>query len=82
MVRGLTTLNVWNRGFVDAFMSADPTASGFAAEVGRTFEIAGLQTSHRRFEVPVRKWLLPSSWKYLAGNLVVASTYVRAGKRD
>ena len=28
----------------------------------------------------ISKWILPSSWKYLAGNLVVASTYVRAKK--
>ncbi len=31
VVEGLTALNVRNRGFVDAFMSTEPTASGFAA---------------------------------------------------
>jgi SAM-dependent methyltransferase len=54
------------------------TAAGFRAEVERVFSIERMETSHRKFEVPLSKWILPSSWKYLAGNLVVASTYVRA----
>ena len=57
---------------------AEVSSTGFAAQVGSVFTLEHQETSHRRFEVPVSKWLLPSSWKYLAGNLVVASTYVRA----
>jgi SAM-dependent methyltransferase len=37
-------------------------------------------TTARRFDVPVRRWLLPSSWKYLAAQLVVGTTYVCATK--
>ena len=70
----------WARPFfwVDRLHPHHWIAAGFAAQVGEVFAIEQIETSHRRFEVPVAKWILPSSWKYLAGNLVVASTYVRA----
>jgi SAM-dependent methyltransferase len=70
----------WTRPFfwVDRLHPHHWTAAGFAAQVGSAFHIDHMETSHRRFQVPVAKWILPSSWKYLAGNLVVASTYVRA----
>src|SRR4029077_11410868 len=54
------------------------TAPAFVRQVGNTFEVERSETVRRRFEVPVSRWIFPSSWKYLAGNLVVASTYVRA----
>ncbi len=57
------------------------TAAGFGEQVGREFAIEHQETAHRKFEIPVSRWILPSSWKYLAGNLVVASTYVRARRR-
>jgi SAM-dependent methyltransferase len=70
----------WVRPFfwVDRLHPHHWTASGFAAEVGKVFQLEHMETSHRKFEVPLSKWVLPSSWKYLAGNLVVASTYVTA----
>jgi SAM-dependent methyltransferase len=74
------TFPVWARPFfwVDRLHPHHWTAPGFAAQVGRAFAVEHTATVHRRFDVPVSKWLLPSSWKYLAGNLVVASSYVRA----
>ncbi len=74
------TFPAWTRPFfwVDRLHPHHWTASSFAAEVGRVFQVRHIETSHRKFVVPVAKWILPSSWKYLAGNLVVASTYVRA----
>jgi SAM-dependent methyltransferase len=57
------------------------TASAFVSQISTAFEVERSDTVRRRFEVPVSKWIFPSSWKYLAGNLVVASTYVRATKR-
>jgi len=70
----------WVRPFfwVDRLHPHHWTAARFAAQVASHFQLEHVETSHRRFEVPVAKWILPSSWKYLAGNLVVASTYVRA----
>ena len=70
----------WTRPFfwVDRLHPHHWTAAAFAEQVGRLFRIEHMETAHRRFDVPVAKWILPSSWKYLAGNLVVASTYVRA----
>jgi SAM-dependent methyltransferase len=53
------------------------TAPAFLAQVGRTFRIERSITAHRRFDVPAAKWILPSSWKYVAANMVVASTYAR-----
>jgi len=74
------TFPAWVRPFfwVDRLHPHHWTADGFREQVARVFEVEKMETSHRKFEVPVSKWLLPSSWKYLAGNLVVASTYVRA----
>ena len=74
------TFPAWTRPFfwVDRLHPHHWTASAFASQVGEVFRVRSLDTSHRRFEVPVSKWILPSSWKYLAGNLVVAGTYVRA----
>jgi SAM-dependent methyltransferase len=71
----------WVRPFfwVDRLHPHHWTASGFVDQVGRVFSVEHVETCHRRFSVPLSKWILPSSWKYLAGNLVVASTYVRAG---
>ena len=74
------TFPAWTKPFfwVDRLHPHHWTASGFAEQVGSVFKLEHVETSRRRFEVPVAKWILPSSWKYLAGNLVVASTYVRA----
>ncbi len=74
----------WVRPFfwVDRLHPHHWTAEGFAAQVSRVFQVEHTETSHRRFEVPVSKWILPSSWKYLAGNLVVASTYLRARRTE
>jgi SAM-dependent methyltransferase len=76
------TFPVWVRPFfwVDRLHPHHWTAPAFAAQVEQLFEVQHVETAHRRFEVPVSKWILPSSWKYLAGNLVVASTYVRGQK--
>jgi SAM-dependent methyltransferase len=70
----------WTRPFfwIDRLHPHHWTADGFAEQVGMVFALEHIETSHRRFDVPVAKWILPSSWKYLAGNLVVAGTYVRA----
>jgi ubiquinone/menaquinone biosynthesis C-methylase UbiE len=72
----------WARPFfwIDRLHPHHWAASTFVRQVGDTFEVERNETVRRRFEVPVSKWILPSSWKYLAGNLVVASTYVRARK--
>ena len=72
----------WVRPFfwVDRLHPHHWTAESFRGEVGRVLGIEHMETSHRKFDVPVRRWVLPSSWKYLAGNLAVASTYVRARK--
>jgi len=77
------TFPSWVRPFfwVDRLHPHHWTAAGFASQVGNVFQLEQVATSHRKFEVPVAKWILPSSWKYLAGNLVVASTYVRARVR-
>jgi ubiquinone/menaquinone biosynthesis C-methylase UbiE len=72
----------WARPFfwVDRLHPHHWTAPAFVAQVGETFDVEQIETVRRRFDVPVSKWIFPSSWKYLAGNLVVASTYVRATK--
>ena len=72
----------WARPFfwVDRLHPHHWTAPGFVAQVGSMFKVERSETVRRRFEIPISKWILPSSWKYLAGNLVVASTYVRARK--
>ncbi len=77
------TFPVWTRPFfwVDRLHPHHWTAAAFAGEVSRVFTVDRVVTEHRRFNVPVTKWLLPSNWKYVAGNLVVASTYVRAVAR-
>jgi SAM-dependent methyltransferase len=74
------TFPAWVRPFfwVDRLHPHHWTAASFVEQVGREFVVEHVKTSHRRFEVPVSKWILPSSWKYLVGNLVVASTYVLA----
>jgi ubiquinone/menaquinone biosynthesis C-methylase UbiE len=70
----------WARPFfwIDRLHPHHWTAPAFVRQVGNTFEVQRSETVRRRFEVPFSKWIFPSSWKYLAGNLVVASTYVRA----
>jgi SAM-dependent methyltransferase len=72
----------WARPFfwIDRLHPHHWTASAFVAQVSDIFKVVRSETVRRRFEVPVSKWVFPSSWKYLAGNLVVASTYVRAKK--
>jgi SAM-dependent methyltransferase len=74
------TFPAWTRPFfwIDRLHPHHWTASSFVGQVTTDFTIEHVETSHRRFKVPVSKWILPSSWKYLAGNLVVASTYIRA----
>lgn len=74
------TFPAWTRPFfwVDRLHPHHWTASGFVSQVSRSFHVEHVETSHRKFDVPASQWILPSSWKYLAGNLVVASTHVRA----
>jgi len=74
------TFPAWVRPFfwVDRLHPHHWTAAGLVAQVSRAFTVECVESCHRRFRVPCSKWILPSSWKYLAGNLVVASTYVRA----
>jgi hypothetical protein len=73
----------WARPFywIDRLHPHHWTAPAFISQIGETFQVGRSETVRRRFTVPVSKWILPSSWKYLAGNLVVASTYVRATKQ-
>jgi SAM-dependent methyltransferase len=70
----------WARSFfwIDRLHPHHWTAPAFVRQVGNTFKVERSETVRRRFEVPLSKWIFPSSWKYLAGNLVVASTYIRA----
>jgi SAM-dependent methyltransferase len=70
----------WTRPFfwVDRLHPHHWTASSFVAQVGDVFEVDWVERSHRRFNIPFLKWFMPSSWKYLAGSVVVSSTYVRA----
>ena len=74
------TFPAWTRPlfWVDRLHPHHWTAPGFVEQVGLRFGIEHMETSQRRFEIPTAKWILPSSWKYAAGNLVVRSTYVRA----
>jgi len=72
----------WARPFfwIDRLHPHHWTAPTFVAQVGEALTVERSETLRRRFEIPFSKWIFPSSWKYLAGNLVVASTYVRARK--
>ena len=76
------TFPKWARPFfwIDRLHPHHWTAPSFVRQAGNTFEVERSETVRRRFEVPVSKWIFPSSWKYLAGSLVVASTYIRAIK--
>jgi hypothetical protein len=76
------TFPKWARPFfwIDRLHPHHWTARSFVRQAGNTFEVERSETVRRRFEVPVSKWIFPSSWKYLAGSLVVASTYIRAKK--
>jgi SAM-dependent methyltransferase len=56
------------------------TAGEFSGRVRDSFTIEQNKTVLRRFHVPRSKWLHPSSWKYMAANQLVKSTYVRAAK--
>ena len=78
------TFPAWVRPFfwVDRLHPHHWTADGFRSQVGRGFQVEFVESCHRRFDVPLSKWILPSSWKYLVGNLVVASTYVLARRTD
>jgi ubiquinone/menaquinone biosynthesis C-methylase UbiE len=73
------TFPAWTRPFfwVDRLHPHHWTAAAFLAQIGRTFKIERSESARRRFEVPASKWLLSSSWKYLAANFVVRSTYAR-----
>jgi ubiquinone/menaquinone biosynthesis C-methylase UbiE len=53
------------------------TAPEFSRLLAARFQIERAETVRRRFEVPLHQWCLPSSWKYMAANFVVSSTYVR-----
>ena len=53
------------------------TERGFLTSITRQFAVCQWTTIERRFDVPLRRWILPSSWKYLAAGLLVRSTYVR-----
>jgi SAM-dependent methyltransferase len=53
------------------------TAPDFSKLLAHRFQIERSETVRRRFEVPLHRWCLPSSWKYIAANFVVSSTYVR-----
>jgi SAM-dependent methyltransferase len=72
----------WARPFfwIDRLHPHHWTDTEFVGQVDDAFTVERSETVRRRFDVPVSKWVRPSSWKYLAGNLVVASTYVRARK--
>lgn len=76
------TFPKWTRPFfwIDRLHPHHWTSDAFVGQVGGEFTVEQHETLRRRFEVPVSKWIFPSSWKYLAGNIVVASTYVRARK--
>jgi SAM-dependent methyltransferase len=54
------------------------TAPSFLASIESRFSVRQSTSIGRRFDVPLRRWILPSSWKYLVAGLVVQSTYVRA----
>jgi SAM-dependent methyltransferase len=53
------------------------TPSEFSGLVADRLQINRSETTARKFEVPLRKWCAPSSWKYIVANLVVSSTYIR-----
>jgi SAM-dependent methyltransferase len=74
------TFFAWSSPFfwIDRLHPHHWTAQGFTAQVRGAFTIEQTHTEPCRFDVPVSKWVLPSSWKYLAGNLVITRTYVRA----
>lgn len=74
------TFFAWSRPFfwIDRLHPHHWTAQGFTGQVRSAFAIEQSKTVPCRFDVPVSKWLFPTSWKYLAGNLVITRTYVRA----
>lgn len=74
------TFPAWTRPFfwVDRLHPHHWTRTSFLNQVAHTFCVEHTETVRRKFDVPVSKWFLPSSWKYRAGNMVVATTYVRA----
>jgi ubiquinone/menaquinone biosynthesis C-methylase UbiE len=73
------TFPAWTRPFfwIDRLHPHHWTARAFVVQIGKMFAVEQTETVRRRFTVPMSKWILPSSWKYLAGNLVVTSTYMR-----
>jgi len=74
------TFAAWLRPFfwIDRIHPHHYTAQSFAKLVGGRFRIERCETVRRHFDIPPAKWLSPSSWKYVAGGLVVSSTYIRA----
>ena len=76
------TFPAWTRPvfWVDRLHPHHWTATAFAQQVGSLFTIEHIETSRRRFDVPASKWVLPSNWKYIVGNFVIAGTYIRAAK--
>jgi SAM-dependent methyltransferase len=73
------TFPAWLRPFywADRLHPHHYTAPEFSRLLADRFQIERSETLRRRFEVPLRRWCLPSSWKYMAANFVVSSTYVR-----
>jgi len=45
------------------------------------FRIAAARRVRRRFEMPLAAMLRPSGWKYLAGNLVLSTSYFHAQRK-
>lgn len=67
--------------WVDRMHPHHYTARSFEFLLKSHFEIEQYKTLRRHFDVPPGKWWHPAVWKYVAGGLVVSSTYVRARKR-
>lgn len=57
------------------------TAAAFHSMVRSRFRVERFESVRRHFDLPRGTKWSPSFWKYLAGNLVVSSTYVRATAR-
>ncbi len=72
----------WLRPFywIDRIHPHHYTAEAFVAKVKKRFGIEGLLTIKRSFDLPPVRWLSPSCWKYIAADMVVASTYIRASR--
>jgi ubiquinone/menaquinone biosynthesis C-methylase UbiE len=78
------TFAAWLRPlfWIDRMHPHHYTAKSFANMVRSRFRIERSETVRRNFGVPPGARLTPSSWRYVAGGLVVSSTYVRATQRS